>query len=52
MTSMVLGGLNPRVPNTKCDCTFKAPTSFNVGSLAILVVVVIVSKWAYTLDFG
>jgi hypothetical protein len=23
MASMVLGGLNPKVPNTKCECTFK-----------------------------
>jgi hypothetical protein len=31
---------------------FKAPTSFNIDSLAIVVVIIVVSKWAYILDFG
>jgi hypothetical protein len=34
------------------NATLKPQLHFNIGSLAIVVVVVIVSKWAYTLDFG
>jgi len=28
---------------------FKAPTSFNIDSLAIIVIIIVISKWAYTL---